>query len=94
MVISEPVLIRLFRNSLWPFIRAQAKQDSRQKNTCEQVIRKPIIAKAKTALNLPSWVQEIDACCPQSHQSPPKVDKYTKKKVSNQNFSRSQEPGP
>ena len=33
MIISEPVLIRLFYNNLWPSIHAQAKQDSRQKDT-------------------------------------------------------------
>ena len=28
MVISEPILIRLFCNGLWPSIYAQAKEDS------------------------------------------------------------------
>ena len=35
VVILEPVLIRMFRNGLQPFIRAQAKQDSRWKDTWE-----------------------------------------------------------
>ena len=81
-MILKPVLIRLFRNSLWPSIRAQAKQDSYQKNTWEQVIKKAIIVEAKATLNLPSWVQEIDVCCPRSNQSSFKADKYTKEKVS------------
>ena len=51
-VILEPVLIRLFRDSLRPSIRAQAKQKGRQKDTWDQVMRKAITAKAKAALNL------------------------------------------
>ena len=53
-VISEPVLICLLYNGLWPSMRAQAKQDGRQKDTREQAIKKTITAEAKTASNLPS----------------------------------------
>ena len=62
-VISEPILICLFRNSLRPSIYAQAEQDGHQKNTGEQAIKKAITAEAKTALNLPFWIWEIDVCC-------------------------------
>ena len=68
-VILEPVLIRLFRDDLRPFIRAQAKQEGRQKDTWDQAIKKAITAEAKAALNLPLWVREIDARCPQGHRS-------------------------
>ena len=94
MVISELVLIRLFHNGLWPSMYAQAKQDGRWKNTWEQAIKKVIIVEAKAALNLLSWVREMDACCFWNHQSPPKVDKRTKEKFFNQNFSRSQKLRP
>ena len=53
-VISEPVLIRLFRNGLRPSIRAQAEQEGRRKDTWDQAIKKAITAEAKAALNLPS----------------------------------------
>ena len=72
-VISEPVLIRLFRNGLRPSIHAQAKQEGCQKDTWDQVIKKAITAEVKTALNLPSWVREIDARCPQGHHSASKI---------------------
>ena len=63
----EPILICLFGNSLQLSIYALAKQDGRLKDIWEQAIKKAIIAKAKVALNLPSWVREIDVCCPQGH---------------------------
>ena len=66
-VISEPVLIRLFRNGLKLFIRAQAKQKGHRKDTWNQAIKKAITAEAKAALNLPLWVREMDACCLQGH---------------------------
>ena len=53
-VISEPVLIRLFRDGLKPSIRAQAEQEGRRKDTWDQAIKKAITAEAKAALNLPS----------------------------------------
>ena len=52
-MILEPILIRLFRNGLRPLIRAQAKQEGRQKDTWDQGIKKAITAEAKAALNLP-----------------------------------------
>ena len=88
-VISEPVLICLFCNSLRPSFCAQTKQDGCWKDIWEQAIKKAIITEAKTALNLPSWVRKIDTCYSRGHQSSPKVDECTKEKVSNQNFSRS-----
>ena len=68
-VISEPVLIRLFRNGLRPSIHAQAKQKGRQKNTWDQAIKKAITAEAKAALNLSLWVREMNACCLRDHGS-------------------------
>ena len=53
-VISEPVLIRLFRDGLKPSIRAQAKQKSCQKNTWDKPIKKAITAEAKAILSLSS----------------------------------------
>ena len=94
VVILKPVLIRLFCNGLWPFIHAQAKQNTYRKDTWEQAIKKSITAEAKAALNLPTWVWEMDVCYPWGHQSFPKADEHTKEKVSNQNSSRSQEPRP
>ena len=90
-VISQPVLIRLFHNGLRPSIRAQAKQNGRQNDIWKPAIKKPITTEAKTTLNLPSWVQKIDVCYPRSHWSSFKADKCIKKKMSNQNSSRSQE---
>ena len=52
VVISEPVLIRLFRDGLRPSIRAQAEQKGRRKDTWDQAIKKAITAGAKAALNL------------------------------------------
>ena len=69
MVILEPVLIRLFCNSLRPYIRAQAKQKDCQKNTWDQGIKKAITAEAKAALNLLLSVCEMDARYPRSHRS-------------------------
>ena len=51
MVILEQVLICLIRNSQWPFIHAQAKQNGYQKHIWNQVIQKAITAEAKAALN-------------------------------------------
>ena len=51
-IILELILICLFCNSLCPSICAQVKQNSRQKDTCEQTIKKNITAEAKAALNL------------------------------------------
>ena len=72
-VISEPVLIRLFRNGVRPSIRAQAKQKGCQKDTWDQAINQAIIVEAKAALNLPSWIREMDACYPQGHRSASKT---------------------
>ena len=78
-VISEPVLIRLFRNGLRPSIRAQAKQECRPKDTLDQAIKKAIMAEAKAAVNLPSWVREMDVRCPQGHRSASKAtENHTK----------------
>ena len=52
-VISEPVLIRLFRDGFKPFIRAQVEEKDCQKNTWDQAIKKTITVEAKAALNLP-----------------------------------------
>ena len=65
----EPVLICLFRNGLRPSTRAQAKRESRQKNTCDQAIKKAITAEAKATLNLLSWVCKMYVCCPRGHCS-------------------------
>ena len=68
-VILEPVLIRLFRDGLGPSIRAQAKQEGREKDTWDQAIKKAITAEANATLNLLSWVREIDARCRRGHRS-------------------------
>ena len=68
-MILEPVLIHMFCNGLRPSIRAQAKQNSRQKDTWDQTSKKAITAEAKAALNLFLWVCQIDARCPQGHNS-------------------------
>ena len=52
MVISEPILIRLFCNGLRSSICAKDEENGRQKETWEKAIKKTITAKAKTALNL------------------------------------------
>ena len=62
-VVSEPVLIRLFRNALRPSIRAHAKQKDCQKDIWDQAIKKVITATAKAALNLPLWVCKMDFYC-------------------------------
>ena len=85
MIILEPVLIRLFFDSLRPFIYAQAKQDGRPKDTCEQAIKKAITAEAKAALNLLFLVWKIDVCCFWGHQYSLKANKHTKKKIFQQN---------
>ena len=54
VLILEPVLICLFRNSLRSSIRAQTKQKSHQKDTLDQAIKKAIKAEAKAVVNLPS----------------------------------------
>ena len=74
-VISEPVLICLFRNGCRLSIRAQAKQEDCRKGTWDQAIKKAIAVEAKAALNLPLWVREMDACCLRGHRS---VSKATK----------------
>ena len=86
-VISKPVLIGLFCNGLQPSIYIQGKQNSRQKDIWKQVIKKVITAEAKTAFNLPSGIWRIDICCLQSHWSSPKIDKGSKDKIFNRNFS-------
>ena len=60
-MISEPVLICLFYDGLWPSICARAKQKSCQKEPWDQAIKKAITAEAKAALNLLLWVRKIDA---------------------------------
>ena len=75
-MISEPVLICLFRDSLRPSIRAQAKQEGRQKDTWDHVIKKAITAEAKNALNLPSRVRGMDTRCLQGHHSASKPTKH------------------
>ena len=78
-VISEPVLIRLFRDGLRPSIRAQAKQEGRRKDIYDEAIKKAITVEAKAALNLPSWACEMDVCCRQDHRSASKPTKdYTR----------------
>ena len=67
-MISEPVLIRMFRNSLRPSICAKAEQEVCQKNTWYQAIKKAITAEGKTALNLLLWVRQMDVCYPQGRQ--------------------------
>ena len=69
VVISEPVLIRLFCDGLRLSIRAQAEKKDCQKKTWNQAIRKAITAKIQAALNLLFWVCEMDARCPQGHYS-------------------------
>ena len=69
MVILEPVLIRLFCNSLRLSICAYAKQKGCQKDIGDQAIGKAITAKAKAALNLFFWVREMNACYPWYHRS-------------------------
>ena len=54
VMISKPVLIRLFCDGLRPSIYAQAKQEGCQKDTWNQAIKKTITAEAKATLNLPS----------------------------------------
>ena len=93
-IILKSVLISLFCNSLQPSIRAQAKQDDCRKDTWKQFIKKTITVEAKYAFNLLFSVQEIDTYCPWGHQSSPKADKCTKKKVFNRNFFRSQKSRP
>ena len=68
-MILELVLIRLFRNGLRLFIWAQVKQKGCWKDTWDQTIEKTITAEIKATLNLPLWVREMDACCPQGHCS-------------------------
>ena len=78
-VISELVCIRLFCNGLRPSIRAQAKQESRQKDIWDQVMKKAIMTEAKAALNLLLCVRKMDACCPQGHRSTSKpTEDYTR----------------
>ena len=78
-MISEPVLIRLFCNSLRSSIRAQTKQKICQKDNWKQTIRKAITTKAKAALNLPFWVRKMDACCPRGHRSASKpIEDHTR----------------
>ena len=67
-VISEPVLMHLFRNGLRPSIRAQGEQKGCQKDTWDQAIKKAIMAEAKATLHLPLWVREIDVYCPKGHR--------------------------
>ena len=74
-VISEPVLIRLFRNGLRPSIRAQAKQKGHWKDTWDQAIKKAITAWARAALNLSLCVHEIDARYLRGHRSTSKTTK-------------------
>ena len=61
-------MVRLFRNGLRPSIHAQAKQKDCQKDIWDQAIKKAIMTKANTALNLLLWVHEMDARCPQGHR--------------------------
>ena len=75
MVISEPILIRLFCDGLRPSICAQAKQKSCQKDTWDQAIKKAITAEAKAALNLLLLIRKMDACCPQGYHSASKPTK-------------------
>ena len=86
-MISKAVLIRLFSNGLRPSIRTQAKQDSRQKNTWKQAIKKAITAEAKATLNHLSWIREIYACYPWGHWSSLKPEKCIKEKGFNHNYS-------
>ena len=74
-LISELVLIRLFRNGLRPSIRAQAQQKGCWKDTWDQTIKKVITAEAKAALNLPLSVHEMDAHYHQGHRSASKPTK-------------------
>ena len=52
MVISEPVPISLFYNSLWLSIHILAKQNGCQTDTYKQAIKKTIIAETKITPNL------------------------------------------
>ena len=74
-MILKAVLIRLFYNGLRPFIRAQAKQKGRQKDTWDHPIKKAITAETKAALNLFLLVREMDACCLGGHCSASKPTK-------------------
>ena len=74
-MISEPVLIRLSRDGLRPFIYAQAEQKDRRRKTWDQPIEKAIMTKAKDDWNVPLWVHKMDFGCPRGHNSALKLTK-------------------
>ena len=92
-MISEPVLICLFRNGLRSPIRTQAEQKGCWKDTWNQTIKNTITHKAKAALNLSLWVCKINTYYFQGHRS---ISKPTKNhmgtKASFRSATRKHEP--
>ncbi len=72
---NETTLIRYFREELRPSIRAQLDHRGRNLDGWEEVVEKAGDAEAKTNLQPPFYVRDIDAKCPKGHRPLAKKDK-------------------
>ena len=73
-------MIRYFRKSLRPSIRAQLDVQSRDLDSWEEVIEKAVNAEAKALLQSPASTRDIDSRCPQGNKSTKKEEKDSKNK--------------
>ena len=65
---KESDLIWFFRKSLRPSIKAQMKQRRQEYNSWDELVKKAINAEAKTSLQPPSILLEIDQRCPHGNR--------------------------
>lgn len=59
-VLEESDLIRFFKKDVKSLIKSQTKQSSQEIDTWGEAIEKTIEAKAKTSLQVTSYIREID----------------------------------
>ena len=65
---EESNLIRFFRKSLRPSIKAQMEQRGREHDSWEELVEKAIDAEAKTSLQPPLILREMDQRCPRGNR--------------------------
>ncbi len=72
---NESTLICSFREGLRPSLRAQLDHQERYLDAWEEVMEKPSDVEAKTNLQPPFYVMDIDVRCPKGHRLSAKKDK-------------------
>ncbi len=72
---NETTLIRYFRAGLRPSIWAQLDQRRRDLDSWEEVVEKTDDAEAKTNLQPPFYVRDVDVMCPKGHRPSSRKDK-------------------